>query len=190
MRAFYATPADSQGHALYPGGLQRGSGGVWPRFPLQPRAADLARGRNGCQLARYLAFVPDGGPAYNSLKFDFDRDPQRMVANERMYDATNPNLRPFRAHGGKLIMFSGWADEAMPPLATVKFYNEIVQKMGGPAGDTKIRAAVHDPGSIPRSRGRRADHPGGWFHSRDRSVGRRPRRRRIASSRPKSMTAP
>jgi feruloyl esterase len=108
----------------------------------------------GVSFARYLAFTPDAGPAYNSLTFNFDRDPQRMAANERMYDATNPDLRPFRAHGGKLIMFSGWADEAMPPLATVKFYNEIVQTMGGASATQKfvrlfmIPGQFHDPEGV------------------------------------------
>lgn len=154
VRAFYATPHDSAGHALYPGGLQRGSEVTWAaRLPYGTSPISHA-GEMGVSFARYLAFTPDAGPAYNSLTFNFDRDPQRMAANERMYDATNPDLRPFRAHGGKLIMFSGWADEAMPPLATVKFYNEIVQTMGGASATQKfvrlfmIPGQFHDPEGV------------------------------------------
>ena len=47
-------------------------------------------------------------------------------------------------------MFSGWADEAMFPLATVKFYDEIVKVVGGAAKAGSIRLYMipgqnHDP---------------------------------------------
>jgi feruloyl esterase len=155
VRAFYATPHDSAGHSVFPGGgLMRGSEVTWQARLPYPGSSISHSGEMGVSFARYLAFVPDAGPLYNSMAFNFDRDPQRMAANERMYDATNPDLHRFRAHGGKLIMFSGWADEAMPPLGTVKFYDEIVTAMGGPAATQKfvrlfmIPGQFHDPEGV------------------------------------------
>jgi len=154
VRAFYEVPHDSAGHALYPGGLMRGSEVTWQaRLPYGTSPISHS-GEMGVSFARYLAFAPDAGPSYNALAFNFDRDPRRLAANERMYDATNPDLRAFRARGGKLIMFSGWADEAMPPLATVKFYNEIVRTMGGAAATQRfvrlfmIPGQFHDPEGV------------------------------------------
>jgi hypothetical protein len=132
-RKFYQTPHNRTGRELYPGGMMRGSELLWTeRLPYG--TSPISRtAEYSLDYLRYLAFVPDAGPAYDLFSFDFDRDPQRLLANDRIYDATDPNLRPFRAHGGKLIMFSGWADTAMPPLATVKFYTQIVAASGGPA---------------------------------------------------------
>jgi feruloyl esterase len=42
----------------------------------------------------------------------------------------NPDLRPFQAHGGKLILYHGWNDPAISALATVDYYNSVVEKVG------------------------------------------------------------
>jgi feruloyl esterase len=45
-------------------------------------------------------------------------------------DATDPDLRRFRAHGGKLLLYAGWADTTITPENTVKYYSSVVDKMG------------------------------------------------------------
>ena len=52
-------------------------------------------------------------------------------------DATNPDLRAFKARGGKLILYQGWADEATYPLHPVLYYETVERLMGG-------RAATQD----------------------------------------------
>jgi hypothetical protein len=148
VRAFYTTPHDSAGHAVYPGGLMRGSEEGWvDRLP--PATSPLSHsGEMSVSFLRYLAFVPDAGPSYKLSSFNFDRDPQRLAANARIYDATNADLRAFRARGGKLIMFSGWADGAMSPLATVQLYNAFVQKLGGPAAAQSVVRLFMVPGQF------------------------------------------
>lgn len=46
-------------------------------------------------------------------------------------DATNPDLRAFKARGGKLILYQGWADEATYPMNPVLYYETVEQLMGG-----------------------------------------------------------
>jgi feruloyl esterase len=46
-------------------------------------------------------------------------------------NATNPNLKPFQAHGGKLILYHGWSDAAIPPLNAVNYYTSVVSGMSG-----------------------------------------------------------
>jgi hypothetical protein len=46
-------------------------------------------------------------------------------------DATNPDLRAFKAHGGKLILYQGWADEAVFPGNPVAFYDTVQRLFGG-----------------------------------------------------------
>ena len=42
---------------------------------------------------------------------------------------------PFKAHGGKLLLYHGWADQAIPPGNTVNFYSAVLQTMGPDQSD-------------------------------------------------------
>lgn len=60
------------------------------------------------------------------------------VANiEKSYgsliDATNPNMKPFFAHNGKLLMYHGWSDQAIAPGNSVNYYKSVVKNLGGEA---------------------------------------------------------
>ena len=39
-------------------------------------------------------------------------------------------MSKFKAKGGKLILFHGWADPAIQPEHTVNYYNSVLDKMG------------------------------------------------------------
>jgi feruloyl esterase len=54
-------------------------------------------------------------------------------------DATNPDLSAFRAHGGKLILYHGWNDPAIPALNTVDYYQNVIAKMGRADTDSFAR---------------------------------------------------
>jgi feruloyl esterase len=64
----------------------------------------------GTDFVRYMAFEPDPGPSYSILNFNFDTDPPRMNMMSEIYNSTNPDLSKFKARGGKLLMYQGWAD--------------------------------------------------------------------------------
>ena len=85
---------------------------------------------------RYMAFIPDTGPSWQPFDLNFDRDFKRFGLMESLYAANNPDLRAFKAHGGKLILYHGWADAGaggIPPLMTVDYYETAEKTMGGPA---------------------------------------------------------
>jgi feruloyl esterase len=56
---------------------------------------------------------------------------QRLQEVGDIYDATNPDLRRFAALGGKIIIYHGWADQAIPPFATLNYYRAVVHHSGG-----------------------------------------------------------
>jgi hypothetical protein len=43
----------------------------------------------------------------------------------------NPNLAPFRDHGGKVVMWHGFADQLIVPEGTIDYYNAVTQALGG-----------------------------------------------------------
>jgi len=70
---------------------------------------------------------------YDFHKFDLDRDVE--LADKSGIDAPTFDLSGFHSHGGKLLMYHGWADPAIPPGNTVNFYNGVLGKMGGRQDD-------------------------------------------------------
>jgi hypothetical protein len=47
-----------------------------------------------------------------------------------MLTATDPNLSAFRQRGGKLILFHGWADAAIPPANNIHYFDSVNKKLG------------------------------------------------------------
>ena len=46
-------------------------------------------------------------------------------------NSTDPDLRPLRAHGGKIIHYVGWADAAISPINSVNYYNSVRAELAG-----------------------------------------------------------
>src|SRR6478672_7128278 len=65
-------------------------------------------------------------PHWDFRTLNFDRDV--ALAAEKtgiVLNSTNPDLRSFRAHGGKLIQYHGWADAAISPLGSIDYYTKV-----------------------------------------------------------------
>ncbi|HZF31148.1 MAG TPA: tannase/feruloyl esterase family alpha/beta hydrolase, partial [Gammaproteobacteria bacterium] len=87
----------------------------------KPADFNLAEG-----TMRYLVFQPPQ-PEYDYKTFDFDRDPPLLKRWGKLANATDTNLKDFRARGGKLIMTYGWADTILQPLMGVNYYEKEVK---------------------------------------------------------------
>ncbi|WP_410589370.1 tannase/feruloyl esterase family alpha/beta hydrolase [Amycolatopsis sp. lyj-23] len=131
-RLFYGPVRNSRGQAITSyGSNEPGSELKWTSR-INNAGGPSLEGGIGLQFDRYLGFSRDPGPTFQENSFNFDTDPARLAALASQYNAS-PNLAAFRKAGGKLIMWSGWADEAMPPAATVQFYKAIEADAGGAA---------------------------------------------------------
>jgi feruloyl esterase len=68
-----------------------------------------------------------GDPDWDWTTFDFDRDVDAV--NGKLFgvlNAVNPDMRPLKQAGGKLIVWHGWNDPGVMPARTVDFHREIV----------------------------------------------------------------
>jgi feruloyl esterase len=76
----------------------------------------------GTQIFKYLVFNdPDWN--YSTYNFsNFARD-TRLAAS--FLNATNAGLAGFKARHGKLILWHGWADPALPAQRTVDYYRQV-----------------------------------------------------------------
>ncbi len=125
-------PVNAAGESLYPGGVPAGSEPFWWLW---------LTGREGgapglipafaTGFGRFMAFDDDPGETWTPLDFDFDSDPARMSAAYATYNGDNPDLSAFRAAGGKMIVWHGWADVIVPPFKTVDWYEKAAQAAGG-----------------------------------------------------------
>jgi hypothetical protein len=83
---------------------------------------------------RWIAFTP----GFDSVRdFNFDTDPQKLERLAAIHDAADPDLSKFKAHGGKLILYNGWADHSTPPMRSVQYFEEI--RRTTPGADDFVR---------------------------------------------------
>src|SRR5262249_51202239 len=87
--------------------------------------------------AKYVVFKD---PAWDWRTFDFDQDNDRFERPENLImNGTDPHLDKFVAHGGKLLMYHGWADQNVSPYNTVRYFLNVREVMGPEKTDSHVR---------------------------------------------------
>lgn len=130
IRAMYAGPSDPvTGARIYPG-YTLGSEGIvvepgqklpgWSEYWANPAKRDEPQ---RVDFFRYWVFA---NPAWNWRRFDWHTDPAIVsAAIGPKVDAVNPDLHAYAEHGGKLIMFMGWADPVGSAYAAIDYYRQV-----------------------------------------------------------------
>jgi feruloyl esterase len=103
-----------------PGGAPPAGGQAIP----QNKSRQLAYGETFIQ---YFADQPATRPDLDWRTFDFDSSFREDGLIHRLMDATDPDLKDFRARGGKLVMYFGWADPALNPNMGVGYYEAVMK---------------------------------------------------------------
>lgn len=91
---------------------------------------------------QWVKFFVTRDANFDTLSFD-PLDPGAYAARvtdvSNLTDATNPNLAPFFAHGGRLIMLHGLADEVISPNSTIDYYRQLIAMLGQASVDQNVR---------------------------------------------------
>src|SRR5439155_25718616 len=76
---------------------------------------------------RYFLF---DDPKWDWRTMDWDRDIAYADAKLGFMSAIDPNLSTFKQRGGKLLMYTGWADPVAIPKDVLKYYEAATKTMG------------------------------------------------------------
>jgi feruloyl esterase len=119
-RNLYTGPQVS-GKPIY-SGLEPGSETGWNTL-AGPRPMSLA-----VEMYQLVAFKKDSNWDLKDFKVT---DVERFEKEQGSFiDSANPNLKPFFARKGKLLVYHGWADPGVPPMGTVNYYNNVTKAVG------------------------------------------------------------
>ena len=151
VRKVYSGPVDANGKHLYPGGAPVGSELMWapwlvPTSPGDPPSSTLAWPIASGWL-KYLGFGTNPPLSFTLDRARFDHKTFAQLSElAGLYNATDPDLSAFRRAGGKLILWHGWADAAIPPFGTVAYYQAMQDTMGGLAAVQRFARLFMFPG--------------------------------------------
>jgi feruloyl esterase len=80
----------------------------------------------------YFQFVLFKKTNWKWQTLNYDSDVVRADKRDgEILNAIDPDLKAFKAHGGKLLMYHGWSDPTIAPLNTVNYYENVMVAMGG-----------------------------------------------------------
>jgi Tannase and feruloyl esterase len=200
LRKLYAGARNSKGEQIFPGYSPGGEADLagwtsWITGPAPERSTMFAF---GTQFFMNMVF---DDPNWQYHSFDVDRD--MKVTDDKLakvLNATDPDLGAFRARGGKLIVYHGWADAAIPALNAIRYVDSVDAKMGTKDADGFLRLYMVPGmqhcggGSGTTSFGQSGTPAGDRFHDLDAALeswveqGQAPAQ--IIAARPPSRTRP
>jgi hypothetical protein len=118
VKKLYAGPRNSAGKQIF-AGLEPGSEFLW---------GYLVKGPETFLGADFFKDAVYDGKDFDWHKMNLDGDVD--AANQKLaadINNTNPDLSKFAAHGGKLILYSGWGDALIQPGNAISYYDSVVK---------------------------------------------------------------
>jgi tannase/feruloyl esterase len=137
VRKLYLGPHDARGHYFYPGGEPYGSELAWNGWLIDSQSdrfwpRDDAAYLFGPLYLRDLAYWHNPPLTFRLQDSQFTmREYRRLQHLKGIYSSTDPDLSAFEKAGGKIIMWQGWADQAIAPTGLVEYYKAVTRRAGG-----------------------------------------------------------
>ncbi len=138
VQKLYQGAHDQQGHQFAPAGLPIGSELRWP-VPASSSGHSMSEMMALPALQYVLLpgakqnFSKVGDFAFNDVNF------AKIAQLAPLYNATNTNLKPYQAAGGKLIVWHGLADDSISPAGTLAYFHGVQAYMGTKTVDSFMR---------------------------------------------------
>jgi Tannase and feruloyl esterase len=138
LKKIYSGPHNAAGRPVFPGyspGGEAEPGGwaLWITGSARERSLSFAF---GTQFFKNMVY----DPAWDYHTFTVDGAVKAADAKmAAILNATDPDLKAFKARGGKLILYHGWSDAAIPAQNTVDYYESVVHQMGAKAASAFVR---------------------------------------------------
>jgi feruloyl esterase len=101
---------------------------------------------------KYLVFKdPEWDVLKRPLNYDGDLALARTV--DSTFNPVDPDLSRYVARGGKLLIYGGWNDVAIPPGANTDYYRSVVERMGAARVQDAVKLVMvpgmgHCPGGF------------------------------------------
>jgi feruloyl esterase len=141
LRAIYEGPKTPGGTQIYfgfpPGGEAAPGSPGWDLWIFGAASGASIQNAFVSNFARHILGAPDD---WTPTAFDFDQDFERLEAQTAAtFNATNPELSRFADRGGKLILYHGWSDAAIPAQGTIAYHDAVVHEMGADKAASFVR---------------------------------------------------
>jgi feruloyl esterase len=136
LKTLYTGAKDSRGNLVFPG-FMPGSEDGWGQWVIgfAPGGSFMS-----AYVENYFRYMVFDDPHWNVLTASIDDSLQhaRKKTAEPL-NANNSDLKPFQSRGGKLILYHGWNDQAISPLSTIHYYQNVQKTMGSSVTSQFIR---------------------------------------------------
>lgn len=122
---------------------------VWPDNFTPPSKTVLPRSES---QMKFFMLNPSPGPSWSFTQFNFDTDPGKVLEAAAILNPQNPDLAPLKQRGGKIVQYSGWADQQVNPRAGIEYYGNVEKRLG-PAATRDFYRVFMIPGMFHCSGG-------------------------------------
>ncbi|HEX3091495.1 MAG TPA: TonB family protein, partial [Candidatus Angelobacter sp.] len=129
LKKIYDGPVDAKGKQMFPGFLPGGEegGGGWATWIGRAPGKDL---QTIFATGFYAHMISTQDPI--DLKTINVETAVKLADDQQgqTFNAIDPDLKAFGRRGGKLIIYHGWSDAALPPVGSINYYNSVEEALG------------------------------------------------------------
>jgi len=129
LKKIYDGPVDAKGQQMFPGFLPGGEDGEggWVTWIAHAPGRDL---QTVFASGFYANMISTKDPI--DLKTINVETAVKLADDQQgqTFNAIDPDLKAFARRGGKLIIYHGWSDAALPPMGAVNYYNSVEEALG------------------------------------------------------------
>jgi len=139
LKRIYAGASSSDGVVIFPGyepGGEDGGGG-WSGWITGSKPGESAGVKFSTGFLRNMVFDNALWRSKGTeLTKTLNAADAKMAAT---LNATEANLKPFQARGGKLVVYHGWSDAGIPPANAISYYESVTKALGQNTVDSFMR---------------------------------------------------